>query len=115
MEYITLDEFKKLDIRVGTIKKVEIIPNSNKLLKTFIDFGDKDEKGEIILKVIVSGILEYYPNFENLVGKQLLYILNIEPRVIYGVKSEGMLLAVGDREPIFLIPEKEVTPGSKVR
>lgn len=115
MEYITFEEFKKMDIRVGTIKNVEIIENSDKLLKTTIDFGEKNENNESIFRIIVSGIREYYENYDSLIGKQLLYIINLSPRTIKGVESNGMLLAVGDKEPIFLIPEKEVTTGSKVR
>ena len=76
MEYITLDEFKKMDIWVGTIKQVEIIPDSDKLLKTTIDFGEKNEENEPVSRIIVSGIREYYTEYEELIGKQLLYIVN---------------------------------------
>jgi methionyl-tRNA synthetase len=108
MEYVTYDEFKKMDIRVGTIKQVEPIEGTDKLLKCQIDFGDPEPRQ------IISGIREYYPEYEALIGKQVLYIVNLEPREIRGNMSHGMLMAVGDT-PVFLIPESPVAPGSKVR
>ena len=109
METITYDEFKKMDIRIGTIKQVEPIEGTDKLLKCQIDFGEPE------LRQIVSGIREYYPEYESLVGKQVLYIVNLEPREIRGNMSHGMLMAVGNDKPIFLVPEKPVDAGSKVR
>ncbi len=109
METITYDEFKKMDIRIGTIKQVEPIEGTDKLLKCQIDFGDPE------LRQIISGIREYYPEFETLVGKQVLYIVNLEPREIRGNMSHGMLMAVGNDKPIFLVPETPVAAGSKVR
>lgn len=108
MEYVTYDEFKKMDIRVGTIKQVEPIEGTDKLLKCQIDFGEPE------LRQIVSGIREYYPEYEALVGKQVLYIVNLEPREIRGHVSHGMLMAVGET-PVFLVPESPVAAGSKVR
>lgn len=109
--YLTYDEFKKLDARVGHIKKVEEVPDADKLLRFEIDFGEGEDRQ------IVSGIREYFPNYESLVGKKALYVLNLEPREIKGVVSYGMLMAVDgvDDKPVFLIPDGEVNPGSKVR
>ncbi len=124
MEYVKYEEFKKMDIRVGTIKEVEAVPDTDKLLKCMIDFGEVEEIGEgedvtatSKLRQIVSGIKEYYPDIENLVGKQVLYIVNLEPRKIKGYDSNGMLMAVDglDGKPVFLIPEGEVAPGAQVR
>ncbi len=98
-----------MDIRIGTIKQVEPIEGTDKLLKCQIDFGDPE------LRQIVSGIREYYPEFETLVGKQVLYVVNLEPREIRGTMSHGMLMAVGSDKPIFLVPETPVDAGSKVR
>ena len=109
METITYDEFKKMDIRIGTIKQVEPIEGTDKLLKCQVDTGDAE------LRQIVSGIREYYPEYETLVGKQVLYIVNLEPREIRGNMSHGMLMAVGNDKPIFLVPETPVDAGSKVR
>lgn len=108
MEYVTYEDFKKMDIRVGTIKQVEPIEGTDKLLKCQVDTGDAEPRQ------IISGIREYYPEFEQLVGKQVLYIVNLEPREIRGFTSHGMLMAVGET-PVFLVPETPVAAGSKVR
>ena len=116
MEYITYEEFKKMDIRVGTIKEVKEVPETDKLLCFQIDFGETDEEGNKKLRQIVSGLHEYYPDYEKLIGKQLLYIINLEPRKIKGFESNGMLMAVDGVEgrPIFLIPEIEAPSGARV-
>lgn len=123
METITYDEFKKLDMRVGTIRHVEPVEGADKLLKCLIEFTEDvkthdfiDENGDSIpVRQIVSGIREYYPDYEQLIGKQVLYVINLEPRTIRGVESHGMLMAVGDDVPVFLIPEKKIPSGSRVR
>ena len=131
MEYVSYDEFKKMDMRIGTIRAVEPVEGTDKLLKCQIDFGETEEVqleegvGEIsanpvqksVLRQIVSGIREYFPEYEKLVGKQVLYIVNLEPRTIRGIESHGMLMAVDgkDGKPVFLTPEDEVNPGAKVR
>ncbi|HLP86417.1 MAG TPA: hypothetical protein VK153_00885 [Candidatus Paceibacterota bacterium] len=116
-EYVSYDEFKKMDIRVGTIKEIEPVPETDKLLKCQIDFNEVDESGGKNLRQIISGLREYYPDYEKLIGKQVLYIVNLEPRKIKGFESNGMLMAVDgvDGRPVFLVPEVEVNPGSKVR
>ena len=136
MEYVTYEEFKKMDMRVGTIKSVEPVEGTDKLLKCQIDFGEtmtiENAEGEAgaepaeavsapasvpKFRQIVSGIREFFPEYEKLVGKQVLYIVNLEPRMIRGVESQGMLMAVDgtDGKPVFLTPEFPVNPGSKVR
>jgi len=117
MEYITYEEFKKMDMRVGTIREIEPIPETDKLLRCQIDFNEIGENGEKKLRQIISGIHEYYPDYEKLIGKQVLYIVNLEPRTIKGFESNGMLMAVDglDGKPVFLVPEIEVNSGSKVR
>jgi len=121
MEYVTYEEFKKMDIRVGTIREVEPVPETDKLLRCMIDFDERDEErnppagGK--LRQIISGIHEFYPEHQKLVGKQVLYIVNLEPRTIKGFESQGMLMAVDgkDGKPVFLTPEVEVHSGSRVR
>lgn len=123
MEYVTYDEFKKMDIRIGTIRDIQEIEGADKLLKFLIQFTEelKTEDFEMAdgtivpVRQILSGIREYYPDHNELIGKQVLYIVNLEPRTIRGLESNGMLMAVGDDAPIFLIPESPVEPGSKVR
>ena len=117
MEYVSYEEFKKMDMRIGTIREVEPVPETDKLLRCQIDFKEVDEEGNPKLRQIVSGIHEFYPEYQSLVGKQVLYIVNLEPREIKGVSSNGMLMAVDgkDGRPVFLMPELEVNAGSKVR
>ena len=117
MEYISYEEFKKMDIKVGTIREVFPVPETDKLLCCKIDFGEVDEEGNKKLRQIVSGIHEYYPDFNILINKQVLYIINLEPRKIKGFESNGMLMAVDglDDKPVFLVPEIPVGVGSKVR
>lgn len=116
MEYVSYEEFKKMNIRVGTIREVEPVPETDKLLKCQIDFDEVDEEGNKKLRQIISGIHEYYPDPSVLIGKQVLYIVNLEPRTIKGYESNGMLMAIDgkDGKPVFLVPEVEVFPGSKV-
>lgn len=117
VDYVTYEEFKKMDIRIGTIREIEPVPETDKLLRCQIDFGEKNEAGEPELRQIISGIREYYPEFEKLIGKQVLYIVNLEPRMIKGFESRGMLMAVDgqDDKPVFLTPDTHVEPGVKVR
>ena len=109
--YVSYEEFKKMDMRIGTIKSIELIEGADKLLKCLIDFGESE------LRQIVSGIREFFPEYETLIGKQVLYIVNLEPRTIRGVESQGMLMAVDgkDGKPVFLVPEGDVMSGSRVR
>ena len=110
METITYEEFKKMDIRIGTIREIEPIEGTDKLLCCQIDFGEEPRQ-------IISGIREFYPDYETLIGKQVLYIVNLEPREIRGHMSHGMLMAVNGTsgQPVFLVPDEPVEPGSKVR
>jgi methionyl-tRNA synthetase len=123
MEYVTYEEFKKMDIRIGTIRDIQEIEGADKLLKFLIQFTEELKTGDFELpdgttvpvRQILSGIREYYPDYSELIGKQVLYIVNLEPRTIRGLESHGMLMAVGNDAPIFLIPESPVEPGSQVR
>jgi|GEM_PF-233272 len=115
--YVSYDDFKKLKMQIGTVVKIEPVEGTDKLLRCELDFGDVDAEGNKVSRQIVSGIREFYPEYEQLIGKQLLYVTNLEPREIRGVISNGMLMAVDgiDGTPVFLIPEKPVHPGSAVR
>lgn len=117
MEYINYEEFKKIDIRVGTIREIKPVLDTDKLLRCQVDFNEIDEDGNKKLRQIISGIHEHYPDYEKLIGKQVLYIVNLEPRKIKGFESQGMLMAVDgkDEKPVFLVPENKVDSGSKVR
>ncbi|MCE7744654.1 MAG: methionine--tRNA ligase [Candidatus Heimdallarchaeota archaeon] len=107
-ELISYKEFQKLDLRVGTIKTIEPIKNANKLVKIIVDIGTEERQ-------IVAGIAERYKP-EELIGKQIIIIVNLEPAKIRGVESNGMLLAAdADPEISVLIPLRKVPDGSKVR
>ncbi|HOK35499.1 MAG TPA: methionine--tRNA ligase subunit beta [Candidatus Pacearchaeota archaeon] len=104
---ITFEEFQKLDLRIAKVINAEKINGSEKLLKLEIDLGDEKRQ-------IVAGIAKFYEP-ENLLGKEIVVIANLEPREIMGVESQGMLLAAEiDGEPVLLKPEKEIPPGAKI-
>ncbi|MCI5050799.1 MAG: hypothetical protein MRY57_00635 [Candidatus Pacebacteria bacterium] len=136
MNYVTYDEFKKMDMRLGHIKFVEPVEGTDKLLRFEIDFGPlettaedkeniegvelpfgKEEYTGRDVRQIVSGIREFWPEYKELEGKYGLYVLNLEPREIRGVMSHGMLMAVDgkDGNPVFLGPQGEVEAGASVR
>lgn len=106
---IPFSHFSGVDMRVGTIISAEPIEGSEKLLKLMVDFGE-DEPRQIL-----SGIAKYV-DIEDLVGTQLPFVVNLEPREMMGMESNGMLLAAhgSDGEPVFLVPSAAVEPGSKI-
>ena len=104
-----IDEFGKMDIRVGTVLECVKVPKADKLLQFLIDDGMNK-------RTIVSGIAKYYPNPEELVGKQVCFIANFEPRKLKGVTSEGMILSAEDKDGrlVVVTPGQPVAPGSNV-
>lgn len=113
----TIDDFKKLDIRIGKVISAERIENSDKLLKLIFDFGSTSlTTGGLEKRQIIAGIAEFYPDFKSLVGKEMPVIVNLEPRMLRGHESQGMILAASDGErAVILNPEKEVPSGSIVK
>ncbi|PIR84145.1 methionine--tRNA ligase [Candidatus Kaiserbacteria bacterium CG10_big_fil_rev_8_21_14_0_10_51_14] len=108
-EEISYEDFAKLDIRVGTVIAAELVPETDKLIKCAIDFGELGQR------TIVSGIAGWKKP-EELVGKQLPYIVNLAPRTLRGVVSEGMLLAASDEHGVALLnPERSLPSGTKLR
>lgn len=104
---ISIDEFSKIQVQVGTVKSAERVPETDKLLRLEVDFGE--ESGP---RQIVSGIAAYTEP-EALVGRQLAFVTNLEPRTIRGMESNGMLFAVGEAETFaFLAPDRVVPPGT---
>ena len=93
---ISYDDFKKVEVRAGKIMSAEKIPDTDKLLKFAVDFGEKDEAGNTKPRTIVSGIAAYFPDPAPLVGKTCMFVANLEPRTIKGHESNGMLFAVSD-------------------
>ncbi|MBI4088322.1 hypothetical protein HY418_03010 [Candidatus Kaiserbacteria bacterium] len=110
---ISYDDFAKLDIRIGTVVEAELVPDTDKLIKCTVDFGDPPAGGG--KRTIVSGIAEWKKP-EELVGKQLPYIYNLAPRTLRGVESQGMLLAASDEEGVaLLVPERPLPSGTKLK
>ncbi|MCX8179080.1 MAG: methionine--tRNA ligase subunit beta [Candidatus Aenigmarchaeota archaeon] len=104
---ISIDDFKKVELRVGFVESVEEIKGSKKLYKLKVNFGEETRQ-------IVSGIKEYY-NPEELQGKQFVFVTNLEPAKLMGEISEGMILAAVDKGILSLIkPEKNVSNGTKL-
>ena len=105
---VVFDDFTKLDIRVGTIVECQKVPKADKLLQFSIDDG-------LGGRTILSGIAEHY-NPEDLTGKQVCFIANLEPRKIRGIESQGMILSVQNADGSLAVvqPSKEAAPGSEV-
>lgn len=108
-ENCTFDDFMKMDIRTGTILEAELVPKTKKLLQLKVDTG-------IDKRTVVSGIAEYYKP-EDIVGKQVSILVNLEPRKIRGIESQGMILMAEDADGTlrFVSPEEKVKNGSEIR
>ena len=105
---ITFDDFKKLEIKIGKILSAEKVEGTDKLLKLEIDFGAEKRQ-------IVAGIAETYQP-DQIIGREVPVLTNLEPRSIRGVESQGMILAASvDGKPFLLHPDRDVPPGSEVR
>jgi len=105
---VTFKDFEKLDFRVGRITKAEKIPGMKKILKVQVDLGDK------IAQAIAGGAEYYEP--ESFIGRQVIVLTNMEPKMITGVKSEVMLLAADlQGKPIWLTVDNDVPAGTHVR
>ncbi|MCL4354749.1 hypothetical protein M1349_04790 [Patescibacteria group bacterium] len=107
MSTINYEEFKKVEIRIGKVLICEKIENADKLLRLEVDFGP-----EIGRKQILSGIAEWYSP-EEIAGKKLPFVVNLEPRKMRGLESQGMLFAVdGPDKPVLLEPSEDIPEGS---
>jgi methionyl-tRNA synthetase len=110
MEYITYDDFAKIEIKIGTIKSVEIVTDADRLLKLMVDFGEED------LRQIVSGIRTHFTDIESLVGLQCPFVTNLAPRELKGLVSNGMILATSTDETFsLLVTQVPIAPGAKVK
>ncbi|MEK7552048.1 MAG: methionine--tRNA ligase subunit beta [Patescibacteria group bacterium] len=106
---ISIEDFKKLEIKIGKIISAEKVEKSTKLLKLIVDFGNETRQ-------ILSGIGESFDDPQILVGKQVPVLTNLEPRMIMGLESQGMILATSsDSKVVLLHPSEEILPGSVVR
>ena len=107
-EQITYDDFAKMDIRVATIKEAQDIPKSKKLLKLTVDTG-------LDTRTILAGIKDQYKP-EDLVGKKIVILANLQPRKMMGLESQGMVLMANDPDGryVFLTPDQDVENGSYI-
>ncbi len=105
---ISIDDFAKVELRIGTVLEAEEVPGSDKLVKQIVDFG------ELGKRQILSGIKQWYKPAQ-LVGKQFVYVTNLEPRMMMGLESQGMLLATDTTKPYPIKPLSKVPPGTKLR
>jgi len=104
---ITIDTLNQIDVRVGTIRSVEEIPGSDKLMLLQVDFGDHRRQ-------IVAGIKQERADPKEIEGRQALFVVNLAPRKMRGVLSEGMLFDIGYADgitPVLAVPEKSVPNG----
>lgn len=107
----SFEDFQKIEIKIGKILEAEIVPDADRLLKFKVDMGN----GEV--RQIVSGVREHYPEPQSMVAKSVPVIVNLEPRMIKGVESQGMILyVVGEGENFCTLePSKDIPPGTIVR
>ena len=105
---ITIDDFRKVELRVGRVLSVEPHPNADRLLVLKVDIGAEQRQ-------VVAGIRASYPEPQALVGREVVLVANLETAKLRGVESQGMVLATQDAGGISLLrPDREVAPGSPV-
>ena len=107
---LSIDEFRKLDLRIADVLSVEPHPNADRLWILKIKIGEEERQ-------IVAGIRQFYQP-SDLAGRKIVVVANLEPAVIRGVESRGMLLAASDPvsgQVVVLVPEKGVASGSTVK
>lgn len=115
---INFEDFAKLELKVGTVLEAEEVEGSEKLIKVKVDLGEAESRQ------ILAGVKQWYKP-KDFVGKQVIVVVNLEPKVMMGLESQGMMLAAdpstslrtgsSDDGPIFLTVPKKVPPGTKVR
>jgi len=104
---ISYKDFAKLDLRVGTIERVESVPGADKLYKLTVDLGGEK-------RTLVAGLRPYYHEAD-LHGKQIVVVMNLQPKRIKGIESHGMLLAAQDSSTVALLrPDRHVEEGARV-
>jgi methionyl-tRNA synthetase len=107
---VNYDDFAKLEIRIGTILTADFVEGSDRLLRLMVDVG------EVEPRQIISGIREFFPEPEALVGKQCPFLINLEPRTIRGLESQGMILAAGTDESFTLLsPDQAIPAGAPIK
>ena len=108
---INYDDFKKVEMTAGKILSVEIVPDEDKLLKLSVDFNEESPRQ------ILSGIREFFPDEQILVGKVCMFVTNLETRTIRGLESQGMILALSTDDGKFslLCPDENIPIGTRAK
>lgn len=106
---INIDDFLKIEIKIGKILSAERVEGSEKLLKLMVDIGEEAPRQ------ILSGVAKAVSDPAELVGKEVPILANLAPRMMMGMESQGMMLCADDGMPVFLHPAKEVPAGSVVK
>jgi methionine--tRNA ligase beta chain len=108
---IPIEDFKKVEMKIGVILSAEKVADADKLLKLSVDFGEENPRQ------IISGISAYFPDPQVLVGKKCPFVANLEYRTIRGLESQGMIMAVGTPEGFFSLLEAspDTPPGSAIK
>lgn len=105
---INIDDLKKIELKVVKIVSAERVEGSDKLLKLEVDLGTEKRQ-------IIAGIGKAY-NPEDLIGKEIVVVANLEPRSLMGLESQGMVIAANSESgPVLIVPDKEVVPGTELR
>ncbi len=104
---VKFEQFKEIELKVAKILEAERVENSEKLLKLKIDVGEENPRQ------LVAGIGKIYAP-EEIIGREIIVVANLEPRMLMGLESQGMLLAASDDGPVLLRPDREVPPGSTI-
>jgi len=106
----SFEDFSKIEMHAGTIVSVETVPETDKLLKLTVDFGEETTR------TVVSGIRLHFPESEVLIGTQRLFVTNLETRIVKGIESQAMILGLDTEEGYVLLqPQQTVPNGSRVR
>ena len=104
---VNFEEFKKLELKVARVLEAERVEGSDKLLKLKVDLGEPEPR-----QILVGVGKVYSP--EEMVGREIIVVANLEPRMLMGLESQGMLLAANDGGPVLLKPDREISPGSVI-
>lgn len=107
---ISFDDFKKVEMKIGKVLSADRVEGSDKLLKLSVDFAEESPRQ------VVSGIGKYFPNTDDLLGKQYAFVTNLEPRSIMGLESQAMIIAASNEDAIeFLDTSETIPPGTLLK
>lgn len=112
---VSFEDFKKVELKIGRVRAADRVPDSDKLIRLSVNFGEMSSDGAEQDRQVIAGIGKAYSP-DALIGQDMLFITNLEPRTIMGLESQGMVLAASDENgPVVLVPERKVDPGSSLK